>query len=151
VKRLTYFGISILLILLIGCSDKQNSNPPKEPIEDTIVIHANFPSETLLTGSIKLDISFSLKREENREITGLYELLSREIEDSPEMIQTDTFFKGFLSTNKEHTETVVLENLVDGSYQIDITAETPSVDGNKRANIKTIFFTVQENRLTVQK
>ncbi|GBG11004.1 hypothetical protein PAT3040_05782 [Paenibacillus agaridevorans] len=145
--RLKYFGFLFLLMVVAGCSQNQDSTPTNEPIEDTIMIDASFPSDTITDQSIKLNIIISLKREENREITSSYKLFSREIKDLPKMIQSDTFFKGFLTTQREYEETIVLDDLIDGVYQIDISAETPSINGNKRANLKTIFFTVQDNRI----
>ncbi|QCT00988.1 hypothetical protein E6C60_0262 [Paenibacillus algicola] len=53
--------------------------------------------------------------------------------------------------NKEVVETIELEKLInDTLYQIDISAETPSIDGNKKANIKTIFFSVRNNRIIIE-
>ncbi|WP_138224112.1 hypothetical protein [Paenibacillus algicola] len=148
--RLKYFGMFLLLVVvtIIGCSEKSQ---PAGPTEDTIVIQGSFPSDLVSNESTKLNIRVSLNREETREITGKYTLFTRKIKNLPKPIQTDTFFKEYLSMNKEVVETIELEKLInDTLYQIDISAETPSIDGNKKANIKTIFFSVRNNRIIIE-
>ncbi|WP_206669766.1 hypothetical protein [Paenibacillus luteus] len=148
--RQKYFIFFLLLIVLTGCSEKTESKPIKEPTEDTIVIDASFPSENLTNQNIQLNIIISLNREEKREITGSYKFFTRKIADSPKLIKDDTFFKGHISLNEKSVEKVTLEKVEDGNYQIDITVETPSNNGNKRANIKTLFFSVNDNIITLQ-